>query len=246
MTLREVEIYIPNVEYRTCFYSSQESGETWWPSKCHEWTFGLKSGYQQVREVLKVHTCLPSAVGVSNISEIWVWYKAHFQIGGEGRCFFRWTSVFLYFRLKNTWRVNAASIYYVDILITTNESHVSRGWRVGFFNFGSGRVRVLKKYFGSGRVGYRVFVSNTKSIGYYGVLKSWSGIRRVSPLFPILSNIYYLIWLIWSIKHVFGRHIYVIVVQCGRSWQSFGERRKSHKPLESAHLQNFVTKMPYL
>ena len=38
--------------------------------------------------------------------------------------------------------------------------------RVGFFNFGSGRVRVLKKYFGSGRVGYRVFVSNTKSIGY--------------------------------------------------------------------------------
>ena len=70
MTLREVEIYIPNVEYRTCFYSSQESGETWWPSKCHEWTFGLKSGYQQVREVLKVHTCLPSAVGVSNISEI--------------------------------------------------------------------------------------------------------------------------------------------------------------------------------
>ena len=125
MTLREVEIYIPNVEYRTCFYSSQESGETWWPSKCHEWTFGLKSGYQQVREVLKVHTCLPSAVGVSNISEIWVWYKVHFQFGGEGRCFFRWTSVFLYFRLKNTWRVNAASIYYVDILITTNESHVS-------------------------------------------------------------------------------------------------------------------------
>ena len=118
--------------------------------------------------------------------------------------------------------------------------------RVGFFNFGLGRVRVLKKYFGSGRVGYWVFVSNTKSIGYYGVLKSWSGIRRVSPLFPILSNIYYLIWLIWSIKRVFGRHIYLIVVQCGRSWQPFGDRRKSHKPLESAHLQNFATKMPYL
>ena len=97
-----------------------------------------------------------------------------------------------------------------------------------------------------GRVGYRVFVSNTKSTGYYRVLKSWLGIRRVSPLYPILSNIYYLIWLIWSIKHVFGRHIYVIVVQCGRSWQSFGDRRKSHKPLESAHLQNFATKMPYL
>ena len=109
----------------------------------------------------------------------------------------------------------------------------------GYWKNISGRV-------GSGRVGYRVFVSNTKSIGYYGVLKSWSGIRRVSPLFPILSNIYYLIWLIWSIKHVFGRHIYVIVVQCGRSWQPFGDRRKSHKPLESAHLQNFATKMPYL
>ena len=49
---------------------------------------------------------------------------------------------------------------------------MTRVRRVGFFNFGSGRVRVLKKYFGSGRVGYRVFVSNTKSIGYYGVLKS--------------------------------------------------------------------------
>ena len=122
-------------------------------------------------------------------------------------------------------------------------SLIDRVRRVGFFNFGSGRVRVLKKYFGSGRVGYRVFVSNTKSIGYYGVLKSWSGIRRVSPLFPILSNIYYLIWLIWSIKHVFGRHIYVMVVQCGRSWQPFGDRRKSHKPLESAHLQNFATKI---
>ena len=39
---------------------------------------------------------------------------------------------------------------------------------------------------------------------------------------------------------------YVIVVQCGRSWQPFGDHRKSHKPLESAHLQNFATKMPYL
>ena len=48
---------------------------------------------------------------------------------------------------------------------------MTRVRRVGFFNFGSGWVRVLKKYFGSGRVGYRVFVSNTKSIGYYGLLK---------------------------------------------------------------------------
>ena len=38
--------------------------------------------------------------------------------------------------------------------------------RVEFFKFGLGRVRVLKKYFGSGRVWYRVFVSNTKSIGF--------------------------------------------------------------------------------
>ena len=116
--------------------------------------------------------------------------------------------------------------------------HLCRVRRVWFFNFGSGRVRVVKKYFGLGRVGSRVFVSNTKSIGYYGVLKSWSGIRRVSPLFPILSNIYYLIWLIWSIKHVFGRHIYVIVVQCGRSWQPFGDRRKSHKP-------SYRTRVPF-
>ena len=58
----------------------------------------------------------------------------------------------------------------------------------------SGRARVLKKYFGLGRVGYRVFVSNTNSIGYYRVLKTWLGIRRVSPSFPILSNIWYLIY----------------------------------------------------
>ena len=25
--LREVEIYVPDIEYRTCFYSSQDSGE---------------------------------------------------------------------------------------------------------------------------------------------------------------------------------------------------------------------------
>ena len=50
--------------------------------------------------------------------------------------------------------------------------HLCRVRRVWFFNFGSGWVRVVKKYFGLGRVGSRVFVSNTKSIGYYGVLKS--------------------------------------------------------------------------
>ena len=52
--LREVEIYVPDIEYRTCFYSSQDSGEPWWPSKYYKWTFDLKSGYQQVREVLKI------------------------------------------------------------------------------------------------------------------------------------------------------------------------------------------------
>ena len=35
---------------------------------------------------------------------------------------------------------------------------------------GSGIEKIFRV--GSGRVGYRVFVSNTKSIGYYGVLKS--------------------------------------------------------------------------
>ena len=70
-----------------------------------------------------------------------------------------------------------------------------------------------------------------------------SGIEILIGYSPSISlnisytfNIYHLIWLIWSIKHVFGRHIYVTVVQCGRSWQPFGDHRKSHKPLESAHL----------
>ena len=51
--LREVEIYVPDIEYRTCFCSSQDIGESWWPSKCCEWTFGLKPGYQQVRELVR-------------------------------------------------------------------------------------------------------------------------------------------------------------------------------------------------
>ena len=49
----------------------------------------------------------------------------------------------------------------------------------------TGRVFQLWVESGSGTkkifwVGYRVFVANTKSIGYYRVLKFWSGI----PLFP--------------------------------------------------------------
>ena len=113
----------------------------------------------------------------------------------------------------------------------------------------TGRVFQLRVGFGywkniSGRVGL--------GIGYLyqipsqlGIMGYWN-LDQVFALFPILSNIYYLIWLIWSIKHVFSGQIYVIVVQCGRSWQPFGDCRKSQKPLESVHLQNFGTKMPYL
>ena len=57
--LREVEIYVTDIEYRTCFFSSQDSGKSWWPSKCYKWTSGLKSGYQQVREVFNfISVCL--------------------------------------------------------------------------------------------------------------------------------------------------------------------------------------------
>ena len=45
---------------------------------------------------------------------------------------------------------------------------MTRVRRVGFFNFGSGRVRVLKKYFGSGRVGL--------GIGYLYQIPSQLGI----------------------------------------------------------------------
>ena len=72
--LREVEIYVPDIEYRTCFYSSQDTGESWWPSKCYKWTFGLKSRYQQVREVLKFHICLPT-VGSSIFVIRKIWYS---------------------------------------------------------------------------------------------------------------------------------------------------------------------------
>ena len=55
--------------------------------------------------------------------------------------------------------------------------------RVGVFNFGSDRVRVLEKIIGSGRVWVwvRVLVSYIESIGYYRVLKFLIG------YFPILS-----------------------------------------------------------
>jgi len=65
-----------------------------------------------------------------------------------------------------------------------------RGWRVGFFNFGSDRVRVLEKIIGSGRVWVwvRVLVSYIESIGYYRVLKFLIG------YFPILS--YLTLWVL--------------------------------------------------
>ena len=65
-----------------------------------------------------------------------------------------------------------------------------RGWRVGFFNFGSGRVRVLEKIIGSGRVWVRVrvLVSYIESIGYYRVLKFLIG------YYPILS--YSTLWVL--------------------------------------------------
>ena len=83
--------------------------------------------------------------------------------------------------------------------ISNNQGQTGRVFqlRVGS---GSGIEKIFRVR--SGRVGYRVFVSNTKSIGYYGVLKSWSGIRRVSPLFPILFNIIYYIILSYLINMV--------------------------------------------
>ena len=48
--LREVEIYVTDMN-TVPVSISQDSGKSCWPSKCYKWTFGLKSGYQQVREV---------------------------------------------------------------------------------------------------------------------------------------------------------------------------------------------------
>ena len=55
--------------------------------------------------------------------------------------------------------------------------------RVGFFNFGSGRVRVLKKYFGSGRVGL--------GIGYLYQIPSQMGIEILVGYSPSISLISY-------------------------------------------------------
>ena len=55
----------------------------------------------------------------------------------------------------------------------------TRAKRVGFFKFGSGRVRVLEKTSGSGRVRVRVLALHLLSIGYYRVMKILIGYFRV-------------------------------------------------------------------
>ena len=54
--LREVEINVLDIEYRTCSFSLQESGELHRPARCYEWTRGaivkknsIKSTIQQVK-----------------------------------------------------------------------------------------------------------------------------------------------------------------------------------------------------
>ena len=50
-----------------------------------------------------------------------------------------------------------------------------RGWRVGFFNLGSGRVQVLEKIIGSGL---------GSGIGYiYGINRVLSGIENLDQVF---------------------------------------------------------------
>ena len=83
------------------------------------------------------------------------------------------------------------TLWFISILISFLFcSIVIRGWRVGFFNFGSDRVRVLEKIIGSGRVWVRVrvLVSYIESIGYYRVLKFLIG------YYPILS--YSTLWVL--------------------------------------------------
>ena len=60
----------------------------------------------------------------------------------------------------------------VNLVARDLVDHQGQTGRVFQLRVGSGSG--IEKIFrvGSGRVGYRVFVSNTKSTGYYGVLKS--------------------------------------------------------------------------
>ena len=62
-------------------------------------------------------------------------------------------------------------LQHVELIIRV----LDRVRRVGFFNFGSGSGIEKIFRFGSGRVGYRVFVSNTKSIGYWNLDRVFAG-----------------------------------------------------------------------
>ena len=55
---------------------------------------------------------------------------------------------------------------------------ITRGWRVGFFNFGSGRVQVLEKIIGSG-------LGSGSGIGnIYWIKRVLSGIENLNWVFP--------------------------------------------------------------
>ena len=75
---------------------------------------------------------------------------------------------------------------------------LGRGWRVGFFNFGSDMDRVSEKNI-SGRIGYgpgtdrvRVLSSYIESIGYYWVLKSLIGYGSGISIFVTFN-----LWIVW-------------------------------------------------
>ena len=57
--------------------------------------------------------------------------------------------------------------------------------QTGFSTSGRVRLQVIKNISVWVGLGTGYFLSNTKSTGYYRVMKSWSSIHRVSPLFPI-------------------------------------------------------------
>ena len=64
---------------------------------------------------------------------------------------------------------------------------VGRGWRVGLFNFGSGRVRVLEKIIGSG-LGLGSGIGNI-----YWINRVLSGIENLDRVFP-----YFVVFNSWS------------------------------------------------
>ena len=85
----------------------------------------------------------------------------------------------------------------------------TRGWRVGFFNFGSGMDRVLEKIFrvGSGMDRVRVFASYKKPIGYYRVLKNLIGyFSGISSMW----HIYFMEWMVRDFKWFIFIYIYIL------------------------------------